>query len=1007
MKRSDVNCDMKNTSGPPAVGSSKNYREGGDTLVNKNICNEEVRSKPSGRRISDKNVLKTRGVVLKIATWNVRSLYQAGKYDNLCLEMNDLKIDILGVSETRWTGDGKISENGKVMVYSGGNAHQDGVGILMKENVAKAMLGYWPVSNRVIMIKLRSKPFDMNIIQVYAPTTEHTDEEIEEFYEEIGCALQHVKSGEINILMGDFNAKVGNEAYETTTGKFGLGTRNERGTKLLEFCKSKDLAIINTFFQHHARNLYTWKSPGDIFRNQIDYIMINQRYRNMVKNIKSYPGADIGSDHNPVVMKMKVKLKIKSISKHLEQYDMNMLKEVTYKHMFNVEVTNRYETLMAQQEVQKNDDVETEWDAMQKSMNESVKSVIPKRPRKAKQRWMTPEILNLMEERKALKGQHEKYKEKDKEIRTRCKVEKEQWWKVKCTEIENLDKLHKTRDMHNKIKEVTGSRKRMQVSRCIKNKEGKTLFGEDEIEKRWVEYIEDLFNDERAETTVLENVNDGEDILLEEVESAIAELKMGKAPGIDNISTEMLKALDEYNVKIIHKICNKIYTTGNIPGNLNDSVFVALPKKPKATECSNFRTLSLINHTLKILLRVILKRNRSLIENEVDEFQSGFVKGKGTREGIFNMKTICERYMQMNKSVYVCFIDYEKAFDRVNHEKLIDCLSSIGVRGRDLRFIQNLYWKQKAYIRLENGLSGQVKIKRGVRQGCILSPILFNLYTAIIFRAINSVEGLKIGGMNINNLRYADDTALLAESEQNLQNILNKVNEEGEEYGMSINVMKTKAMVVTKSGNNKCNLYLGRKEIEQVESFVYLGQLITSDGKNEKEILRRISIARCTFLQMSKSLCCRDIKLDTRQRILRCYIWPTLLYGAETWTISKTMIRKITAFEMWSYRKMLKIPWTEKVTNAEVLNRMETTPQLERTIKTRTLKYFGHVMRHQGLQKSLLEGHLEAKRQRGRPRQTWMDNIKNWTGLNYQQAIRQTNDRKLWRAVSVNPMLIG
>ena len=342
----------------------------------------------------------------------------------------------------------------------------------------------------------------------------------------------------------------------------------------------------------------------------------------------------------------------------------------------------------------------------------------------------------------------------------------------------------------------------------------------------------------------------------------------------------------------------------------------------------------------------------------------------------------------------------------MNHEKLIDCLSSIGVRGRDLRFIQNLYWKQRAYIRLGKGLSGRVKIKRGVRQGCILSPILFNLYTAILFRAINSVEGIKIGGMNINNLRYADDTALLAESEQNLQNILNKVNEEGEKFGMRINVKKTKVMVVTKSGMNKCNLYLGEKEIEQVDSFVYLGQLITNEGKNEKEILRRISIARCTFLQMSKSLCCRDMRLDTRQRILRCYIWSTLLYGSETWTISKTMIRRLTAFEMWSYRKMMKIPWTDKVTNAEVLNRMSTSLQLERVIKTRTLKYFGHVMRHQRLQKFLLEGNLEAKRQRGRPRQTWMDNIKSWTGLNYQQAIRRADDRKLWRAVSVNPIIL-
>ena len=159
------------------------------------------------------------------------------------------------------------------------------------------------------MLKLGGAPFNVNIIQAYAPTSDHSDEEVEEFYESIQNVMKHTKSGEINIVMGDWNAKVGNQHDYPVTGGFGLGERNERGEKLVNFCFSFKFVIANTLFQQPKRRTYTWRSPGDIHRSQIDYILISQRFRNCVKQTKTYPGADIGSDHNPVVMKLLVKLK--------------------------------------------------------------------------------------------------------------------------------------------------------------------------------------------------------------------------------------------------------------------------------------------------------------------------------------------------------------------------------------------------------------------------------------------------------------------------------------------------------------------------------------------------------------------------------------------------------------------------------------------------------------------------------------------------------------------------
>ena len=238
-----------------------------------------------------------------------------------------------------------------------------------------------------------------------------------------------------------------------------------------------------------------------------------------------------------------------------------------------------------------------------------------------------------------------------------------------------------------------------------------------------------------------------------------------------------------------------------------------------------------MSHILKPILRVILKRNKQRIEKEISDMQSGFMKGKGTREGIFNMTTICERYLAMNKHIYACFKDHEKAFDRENHQMMIENLRKIGIPGRDIKFIRNLYWTQRAFVRLENGLSDEVLIKR-VRQGCVLSSDLFNLYTEVIFRVIEDMDGVKIGGLNTNYLRYADDTALIAETPEQFQKIKDKVKRRGN-YGMKINVeKKTKIMLISKvAPSAEFHITIDTGAIKRVDSFVYLGQLRTEDAK--------------------------------------------------------------------------------------------------------------------------------------------------------------------------------
>ena len=254
----------------------------------------------------------------------------------------------------------------------------------------------------------------------------------------------------------------------------------------------------------------------------------------------------------------------------------------------------------------------------------------------------------------------------------------------------------------------------------------------DKILERWTEYIGDLYNDTRNEERTGTTNNEGPPILEEEVISALKKMKNGKAAGPDNITKEMIDALEEFGISTVTKLLNNIYNSGSIPADMTKSIFIALPKTANANECESHRTISLMSHITKLLLRIIMMRVRNKILPEIAEEQCGFIEGKGTINAIYMLRAIIERALEVQKDLYLCFIDYTKAFDRVQHDNIINILENLHIDGKDLRIIKNMYWEQTAAIRIENEVSEFIKIKRGVRQGCVLSPDLFSLYSETV-----------------------------------------------------------------------------------------------------------------------------------------------------------------------------------------------------------------------------------------------------------------------------------
>ena len=248
---------------------------------------------------------------------------------------------------------------------------------------------------------------------------------------------------------------------------------------------------------------------------------------------------------------------------------------------------------------------------------------------------------------------------------------------------------------------------------------------------------------------------------------------------------------------------------------------------------------------------------------EFSDVQAGFRKGRGTRDQIANIHWIIEKARQFQKNIYFCFIDYTKAFDCVDHNKLWKILQEMGIPDHLTCLLRNLYAGQEATVRTGHGTTDWFQIGKGVCQGCILSPCLFNLYAEYIMRNAGldkARAGIKISGRNINNLRYADDTTIIAEIEEEIKSLLMKVKEEREKVDLKLNIQKTKIM----ASGPITSWQIDGETMEMVADFIFGGSKITADGDCSHEIKRPLLLGRKVMTNLDSILKSRDMTFQQR-----------------------------------------------------------------------------------------------------------------------------------------------
>ena len=270
----------------------------------------------------------------------------------------------------------------------------------------------------------------------------------------------------------------------------------------------------------------------------------------------------------------------------------------------------------------------------------------------------------------------------------------------------------------------------------------------------------------------------------------------------------------------------------------------------------------------------------------------------------------------------------------------------MGIPDHLICLLKNLYAGQEPTIRIGHGTTDWFQIGKGVRQGCILSPCLFNLYAEYISRNAGLEEaeaGIKTAGRSINNLRYADDTTLMAESEEELKNLLMKVKVESGKVGLKLNIQKMKIM----ASGPTTSWEIDGETVETVSDFIFGGSQITADGDCSHEIKRCLLLGRKVMTNLDSIFKSRDIALPTKVRLVclvKAMVFPVVTYGCESWTVKKAERRRIDAFELWCWRRLLRVPWTVRSSNQSILKEISPGISLEGMMLKLKLQCFGHLM---------------------------------------------------------------
>lgn len=957
----------------------------------------------------------------RFGQWNVRTLYQAGSFAQLSAECERLNIDLIGLSEVRWNGSGEAqSENGGLLIYSGmpndDDPHIRGVGIYMSKQLRGALISWNPISERIITARLKNRNKYITITQCYAPTEDSSQNQKDEFYSLLDNTLHNIPNKDITILMGDFNAQVGqnNTDYENVMGKHATGSCNENGELFIEICNNYNLKIGGSVFPHKSCHKYTWKSPAGNFLSQIDHICISRDYFNICCDVRNRRSADIGSDHYMLVAELRFDVwPKKKITQILKKYDVDKLHNEEIKNLFSerVDIINNNES-------QRNaiESSDSNWERIKTQFDSACKDVLGLQ-QKVPRKWITQESWNLISSRRQLKLQQlstsdnaksenlsARYNSISREVKNQLRRDKDAFHVQIATEAQVAANMGNMKELYKLTKELSTRRTN---TKPLLGEDGTLKTSKEEQLAIWKKHFENTLNilhEENNDEIIIHrrhNVNrsiSDNPPSVSEIRSAITTLKNGKAPGCDGLPAECFKTNPDAAASLLHKLFVQIWETEEIPNQWKESTIIKLPKKGNLSNCNNWRGISITPTVTKIFNKIILDRISEPLNKLIAPTQAGFLPHKSCIDQINTLRILIEQSVEFNTSLYITFIDFEKAFDALKREFIWNALEARGIPDKIIKLIKNSYEGCVSRVLHAGSLSEAFTTKSGVKQGCALSPLLFITALDIVFEATSCRQAGISWRLTdkLTELAYADDVALLAVRRDDMQNKVSSLSEEAIKVGLKINIAKSKCMSINPTANT--NICLNGQDLQNVDEFEYLGSKVTTDGGARCDIESRIRKARNAFAMLNNIWRSNNIRLRTKILIFNSCVKTVLLYGCETWLVTNFTTNKIQTFMNRCLRTILRIWWPNTISNEQLWQKTKQAG-IAKDIRLRKYGWLGHTLRKDptDIPHAALSWNPQGTRSRGRPKITWKRTIHNETSKSINELRYIARNRNSWK----------
>ena len=983
----------------------------------------------------------------KLATYNVRTLCKDGKIDQgklfqLERGCNENEIDIVVLQEHRFQTEGNDeivkTEKGILVLSSASKRSAGGVGIYLRDRLHKLLKSYTRVSDRILLAYLDTNP-QIVLAAIYAPTECAPDTDKDDFYEDLNAALESIEPLCMTIIAGDFNARVGLDSHDTCPSSVGRhlyhSETNDNGTRLTSLCQSSSLKLAQSNFEQRPGRLWTWTHPGGNHRAQLDHILVNSKWINSVRNCRAYSTVNVQSDHRILCCSLRTSMRTiaKARSEPIPLW--HALSDEQKRSQFQLELSNRFAPL-SDDTLELQDQYDHFTEAVSKAAAASLGTV---KKGKERRHWVSLDTCKIIDQRDEAKIKYEATHKKN-PARSARKAEWDRLAKAADSALADDEMRHLETELQTMqaaaysgnprmawdlIRKLSGRQRKPQVK--VKSKL-KPNASEDELLEEWRLYFEGLLNGqvnpdtlndlpppdahEKSEQTAAAITITS--ITREEVMQAVNQLKNNKTPGSDqSITAAALKQGGDAIIDQALFFCKAVYAGATPPRQWTTNKIVPIPKKGSRTEMNNYRGISLMSTMAKVYNRVLLNRIRPAIDRILRPNQAGFRPGRSTINQIHALRRILEAADDQQLELIVTFVDFKKAFDSINRSVMFAILRFYGIPAQVVDAIASMYTGSKGAVFVGGKLSEPFDITTGVLQGDVLAPFLFVIVMDYVLtkseRDFGFIHQPRIGSLSrgtpalkICDLDFADDVGLLENNFEHANQQLAVLDLESLGVGLEINVDKTKYMVLNPQAKESGQqLLLKGKPIERVDNFKYLGANMKSSAF---DLACRKGQAWSAFWRLEHVWRAKHINLQLKLNIYKTAILSVLLYGGETWAMTKQMELELDGFGTNCLRIILGIKRIDRVRNELIYEQTHMRP-LTRILRERQLRYLGHVLRRDDCETAkqfALYDPGHGHRKQGRPRQSYTGYVaslisnepKMWTR---EHITELAQNRILWR----------